>query len=84
MLDQNYIHIESVPTIRVHCICTNYNNINSLFSYEWRSKMYKYTFDSVSAGGIILIALDPKTDIAVRVWEISSFKLTMLDYVAKK
>lgn len=84
MLNQDYIHIENMPIIRVHCICTNYKDMTSILSYEWRSKMYKYTFDIVDNASIILIALEPKSDIVIRVWEISSFKIKMLEYVTNK
>lgn len=78
LINQEYIHIENKPVIRVHCICTNVLEPVSLLSYEWRSKYYKYSFETMDNLKVILVAIDPEDGDMVRVWEIDSIKMKII------
>ena len=58
-IDQRYIHIQNKPVIRVNCVCINVAEPNSLLSYEWHSKLYKYSFEVLTDLRMILIAIEP-------------------------
>lgn len=78
MLNENYIHFDNKPLIRIHLICNDVDHCNDIVNYEWHSKLYRYVFEWENSSSLLFIAYDPKTNLEVQIWQVNNYKMTLI------